>query len=123
MDSKGRLLIPNHIRKMLDIKDGTEIVLIPDKDTSCVKLMLLPRENTLKMKFLIKDKPGALAYIANFLSKYNFNIVMSESRSIVKDEVAEWDVIIDTSKATTDIEKLRDVFEQMDIIENVMIIK
>jgi bifunctional DNA-binding transcriptional regulator/antitoxin component of YhaV-PrlF toxin-antitoxin module len=116
VDSKGRILIPIHIRKMLGADDGTEIMIIPDHDKSQVRMLPLVREKTAEIRILMNDVPGSLAHIADSLASHNANIIMSESRTIAKGKTAEWDVIIDTTETSgglgnlkLDLEKSRDI--------------
>jgi len=123
VDSKGRVLIPIHIRKMLGADDGTEIIIIPEHDKSQVRMLPLVREKTAEMRLLMNDVPGSLAHIANSLASHNVNIVMSESRTIVKGKTAEWDVIVDTSEANGSMEKLKGELEKSRDIKKVEIVR
>jgi AbrB family looped-hinge helix DNA binding protein len=116
VDSKGRILIPIHIRKLLGAEDGTEIIIIPDNDKSQVRMLPLVRDKTAEMRLVMNDVPGTLAHIANSLANHSVNIIMSESRTIQKGKTAEWDVIVDISEANgsmdalkTDLEKSKDI--------------
>jgi ACT domain-containing protein len=86
-------------------------------------MLPLMKEKTAKLRFLIKDVPGSLATVANFLSENKFNIIMSESKTLQKSRLAEWDVIVDMSQAKGGIEKLKDKFSEVSVIKNVVIIK
>ena len=123
VDSKGRVLIPIHIRKMLGADDGTEIIIIPEHDKSQVRMLPLVREKTAEMRLLMNDVPGSLAHIANSLASHNVNIIMSESRTIVKGKTAEWDVIVDTSEANGSMEKLKGELEKSRDIKKVEIVR
>ncbi len=123
MDSKGRVLIPGHIREHLKIDRNSELVLVPDKEGSHIRLLPLVKGKTTKLRFLLADRPGSLASVANFLSSNNFNIIMSESRTLQKDKLAEWDVLIDTSQAKETIETLKDKLMEINAIKNVLVLK
>ncbi len=123
VDSKGRILIPIHIRNFLKAKEGTEIVIIPDNEKSQVRMLPLVREKTAELKILLSDLPGSLAGIANTLSDYGMNIVMSESRTLVKGKQAEWDVIVDTSERNGTIEQLQKELMQSKLIKNVEVVR
>jgi len=122
MDSKGRVLIPDHISKILKVDSGMEIVLAPDENGMGVKLLPLLREKTAKLRFLIRDSPGSLAEVAEFLSANRFSIIMSESRMIQKNKLAEWDVIVDTSQSGG-VEKLRDRISGISAVKNLVVVK
>jgi bifunctional DNA-binding transcriptional regulator/antitoxin component of YhaV-PrlF toxin-antitoxin module len=123
VDSKGRILIPIHIRKMLGADDGTEIIIIPEHDRSQVRMLPLVREKTAEIRIMMKDMPGSLAHIANSLAIHNVNIIMSESRTIVKGKSAEWDVIVDTSEANGNMESLKGELEKSKDIRKVEILR
>jgi bifunctional DNA-binding transcriptional regulator/antitoxin component of YhaV-PrlF toxin-antitoxin module len=123
VDSKGRILIPIHIRKMLGADDGTEILIVPEHDGGHVKMLPLVREKTAEIRLLMNDVPGSLAHIANALATHNVNIIMSESRTIIKGKTAEWDVIIDTSEANGNIDKLKTELEKSRDIRKVEVVR
>jgi bifunctional DNA-binding transcriptional regulator/antitoxin component of YhaV-PrlF toxin-antitoxin module len=123
VDSKGRILIPIHIRKMLGADDGTEIMIIPEHDKGQVRMLPLVREKTAEMRIIMNDVPGSLAHIADSLAAHNVNIIMSESRTITKGKSAEWDVIIDTSEANGGMEKLKAELESSKDIKKVEIMR
>ena len=123
LDSKGRILIPIHIRKYLGLNDGTELILVEDNDKKQVRLLPLIKEKTAKLRFTIDDVPGALAYIADVLSDYRINIIMSESRTLVKGKTAEWNIIVDTSESNGSIEQFRKEIANSDKIINVEMLK
>ncbi len=123
VDSKGRILIPIHIRKMLGADDGTEIMIIPEHDKSQVRMLPLVRDKTAEVRILMNDVPGSLAHIADALAGHNVNIIMSESRTIMRGKLAEWDVIIDTSEANGSIDKLKGELEKSSNIKKVEIMR
>lgn len=123
VDSKGRILIPIHIRKMLGADDGTEIMIIPEHDRSQVRMLPLVREKTAEIRILMNDAPGSLAHIADAMAAHNMNIIMSESRTMVKGRAAEWDVIIDTSEANGGMDKLKAELEKSRDIRKVEIMR
>ena len=123
VDSKGRILIPINIRKMLGADDGTEIMIIPEHDKGQVRMLPLVREKTAEMRIIMNDVPGSLAHIADSLAAHNVNIIMSESRTITKGKSAEWDVIIDTSEANGGMEKLKAELESSKDIKKVEIMR
>ncbi|MBL7206232.1 MAG: ACT domain-containing protein [Candidatus Aenigmarchaeota archaeon] len=123
LDQKGRILIPKHIRDVLKADDGTEIILIPDNENSQVKLLPLLRDKTAEIRILIDDAPGSLAKIADLFSQYGVNIVMSESRTLVRGKTAEWDIITDISELNGEMETIKEkilnsgVVKKMEILD------
>ena len=107
LDSKGRVLIPIHVRKFLNVEDGTELIIVEDNDKQQVRVLPLIKEKTAELRFMIGDMPGSLAYIADTLANYKINIIMSESRTLVKGKMAEWDVIVDTSECNGSLDQFK----------------
>jgi len=107
LDGKGRILIPIHVRKFLSVDDGTELIIVEDNNRKQIKMLPLIKEKTAELRFTLNDLPGSLAHIADTLSDYKMNIIMSESRTMVKGKMAEWDVIIDTSECNGSLEQFR----------------
>ncbi len=121
-DSKGRLLIPSHIRKALRAEEGTEIVIIPDNEKRYLKIIPLAKGRTAEIRFILEDMPGSLARIAGFLSESNLDIIVSESRTLAKGKLAEWNVMVDTTKCD-DLEEVKKKSLKLDNIKNVEILK
>jgi len=107
IDSKGRILIPIHIRKLMGAEEGTEIVLLPDGENRHAKMLPLVKEKTAKFRMLINDLPGSLAAIANTFAEYDVDIIMSQSRTLTKGKLAEWDLITDVSKCNGNLKELK----------------
>jgi len=106
---QGRLLVPSHIRDILNANEGTEMLLVPDMEKSQVRMIPLSKEKTAALRLLIKDTPGSLARIANMLAERHVNIIMSESRTLVKGKLAEWNLIVDTSECGENLKKIKDM--------------
>ena len=123
LDSKGRILIPIHIRRMLGANDGTEIVIIPEHNKGEVRMLPLIRDKTAEMKILMNDVPGSLAHIADSLAAHGVNIIMSESRTITRGKLAEWEVIVDISEANGSVEKLKLELEKSNYIKKVEMVR
>jgi len=123
LDSKGRVLLPIHIRKFLSIDDGTELIIVEDNDKQQVRILPLIKEKTAELRFSLHDMPGSLAYIADTLATYNINIIMSESRTLVKGKMAEWDVIVDTSECNGSLEQFKKEMVESNKIKDVEILR
>ncbi len=123
LDSKGRVLIPIHIRNMLKADNGTEVVIIPDKDNGHMKILPLVNGKTAEIKLLLKDLPGSLANIANILSEYDIDIIMSESRTLARGQLAEWDVIVDTSNFNNGFDLLKGRLLNSELVKSVEVVR
>ncbi|HJW96940.1 MAG TPA: hypothetical protein VJ485_02145 [archaeon] len=122
LDSKGRLLIPSHIRKFLSVDEGTEVIILPDNDKAEARILPLVRDKTAEFRITMADSPGSLALIADTLARYNVNVLMSKSRSIVKGKLAEWDLIVDTSGCNGRLEKMKTSILNSSLIKNMEIL-
>lgn len=111
IDSKGRILLPVHIRRNLTVDDGTEFVVFPED--GCVKILPLLKGKTAELRFLIADSPGSLAEVAKTLADYGVNIIMSQSRSMPKQKLAEWDIIADITTLNGSFERVQTQIRQL----------
>jgi bifunctional DNA-binding transcriptional regulator/antitoxin component of YhaV-PrlF toxin-antitoxin module len=124
LDSKGRLLIPVHMRNKLEAGVGTEVMLISDDETNEIKIVPLIKDKNAELKFLLTGIPDSLAIVANMLANHNINILMSQSRTLVRGKMAEWDVIVDTSSSNNgNLDKLREELQTSKFVKNVEIVR
>lgn len=107
LDSKGRILVPFHIRDFLGLKEGMELV-VSNNDKKELKIFPLLEGKSAEIKIMMEDVPGALGKTADFLGKHNVDIIMSISKTIERGRSAEWSAIVDTSKCNGyDLKKLK----------------
>ena len=117
IDSKGRILIPSHIRNTMGLLEGTEIAVVKDEDE--LKLFPLYRGMNAKIKIIAKDVPGVLSYISRIIAKYKCNIMMSNSRP-VKKNLAEWSAILKASN-TNRLKQLKEELLKSEHVERVKV--
>lgn len=122
LDSKGRILIPAHVRKNLKVKNGTEVILVPDHEKNELRMLPLVRGKSAKLRFVLTDLPDSLASIANILDTNNINIIASESRSLSKN-LTEWDLVVDISRCCNGFENLRQEFMSANTVKSVEMFK
>ena len=106
IDSKGRVLIPSHLRKNLRINDGTEMILFPDSEKSELRMLPLVKGKSAKIRLMLTDLPDSLASVAGVLSINNVKIITSESRSS-SGNLTEWNLIVDISKCNGGFRNLK----------------
>ena len=123
IDQKGRVLLPKHIRNFLKADDGTEVVLIPDNESGNIKVIPLINDKTMELRFVIRDFPGSLATVAETLARNSIDIIMSESKTLVKGKFAEWDVIVDTSNYNDGIEKIKKQLLNNELIKKMEVLR
>jgi len=111
LDSKGRILIPYHIRELLDMDSGSEFIIMSNYNGE-VKLLPMVKGKTAEIRILMEDKPGNLTQLTQLLGKANVDIVMSQLKVIERGHLAEWHAIADVSECpnpkrlSTDIAKV-----------------
>lgn len=123
MDQKGRVLLPKHVRQFLKVNSGTEILLVQDNENKQIKLVPLVNEHTMELRFIMNDAPGSLATVADTLSDNGINIILSESRTLVKGKIAEWDIIVDTRSKKGDIEDIKKKLIESNTIKRMEVLR
>ena len=119
MDGKGRLLVPYHIRELMDLEDGDEFVIVSNHNGE-IKMMPLVKGRSAEIDMRIGDSPGNLARITEMLAKFNVSIIMSQMRVVEKGHLAEWHALVDTSEAK-DFKKLLKELNGSKIVKSVNI--
>ncbi|UCD07601.1 MAG: hypothetical protein JSW41_01345 [Candidatus Aenigmatarchaeota archaeon] len=122
LDSKGRILIPAHVRKRFKVKNGTELILIPDHEKDELRMLPLVKGKSAKIRFVLTDLPDSLASIANILDMNNINIIASESRSLSK-SLTEWDLVVDISQCNDGFENIKQKLISTNTIKSVEMFK
>jgi AbrB family looped-hinge helix DNA binding protein len=97
LDTKGRILVPYHIRELLDLNTGSEFVIMSNYNGE-IKLLPLIKGKATEVRVLFEDKPGSLTRITEKLAKENVDIILSQSKVIERGHLAEWHAIADTSE-------------------------
>jgi len=123
LDQKGRMLLPKHIRQFLNAEEGSELLLLVDNDNNQVKIVPLASEHTMELRFIISDTPGSLAAVADALTESGVNLILSESRTLVRGKIAEWDVILDTSGKKVDLETIKNKLIEDKIIQRMEVLR
>lgn len=117
LDSKGRLIIPYHIRELLDVREGAEFAIVSNHNNE-IKLMPLLKGRVEEISLLMSDTPGALARIMELIASKNADIVMSQSRSVERGVLAEWHAIIDIN-GCKDFKKLVNDVGRLDVVRKI----
>ncbi|MCD6229558.1 MAG: hypothetical protein J7K00_02030 [Candidatus Diapherotrites archaeon] len=99
LDSKGRIIIPKDIRDSLGLTEDSTLMLSADFEKGIMELYAFP-ENARIERFSLKlsDVKGSLARVASEFSKQGIDLLKTESRFVLRENLAEWDVVADTSK-------------------------
>ena len=110
VDSKGRIIVPFHIRDYLGLREGTEMLVINNEKRELRILPLL--ENASEISVTIDDVPGALSSVLEVVSKSSVDIITSLSKTLEKGKTAQWEAIVDIEKCK-DIKKLETELRQL----------
>ncbi len=96
IDTKGRLLIPYHIREYLNLDEGSEFIIINSHNGE-LKVLPLVKGKTAEISIVLDDTPGSLAKVSAALAKLGIDIMMSQSRVIERGQIAEASMLVDIS--------------------------
>jgi AbrB family looped-hinge helix DNA binding protein len=121
LDSKGRIIVPFHIRDYLGLKEGTEL-LVTNNEKRELKILPLMNGKTSEIKIMLSDLPGSMAKIVNTIARHNVDVLMSMSQTIEKGKSAEWTAMVDTSNCK-DIRKLEKHLLSLDVVKKVEVEK
>jgi AbrB family looped-hinge helix DNA binding protein len=117
LDSKGRLLIPFHIRELLNLDENSEFLIMNNGNRE-LKILPLLQGKTAEVGFTMDDAPGTLSRITDLLGKKKIDIIMSQSKTLEKGQLAEWHAIVDISQCK-DFRKTVDDIANLKFIKNV----
>ena len=125
LDTRGRLVIPNEFREMLNLKEGDEVLLSLDSKTDTITISPIygKPKDLVKMEIEFGDTPGCLAKIAKKIADLKIDLIMTESKSSQRGKRARWDIIADISKCTFSINEIKQNILQTGFVESTSITK
>ena len=121
MDSKGRIFIPARIRALLNVCEGMRFMVIADLERHEIRLVPLAdaQSEVVKLAVLMKDVVGALSKVVDALAAAGVDLLITQSRTIRRGELAEWVAIADFSKSELSIEKVVERLSSLDVVKKV----
>ena len=119
LDSKGRIILPFHIRDYLGLKEGVEL-LVANNEKKELKIFPLVNGKSAEIKIMVYDKPGSMTKLLSILEKEKVNILMSTSKTLEIGELAEWSAVLDISQSR-DIKRIEKELKALDIVKKVEI--
>lgn len=121
MDSKGRIFIPARVRAALGIREGMKFMVIADLERHEIKLVPLADEKSeiVKLTVLMSDVVGALSKTVSTLAAAGVDLLITQSRTIRRGELAEWVAIADFSKSSLSVENVVEKLSTLDVVRKV----
>ncbi len=110
IDNRGRIVIPQIIRRSLGLTTNSQLMLVADSETKEMKITPIgfaDEKNAVKFRITMTDAPGALAKLASIFADLNLSMIYSEAVIVEKDKTAVWTVI--SERPPTEIERLKDL--------------
>ena len=125
LDTRGRLVIPNEFREILNIKEGDEVLISLDIKTDTLTISPIYEKPTdlVKIEIEFGDTPGCLAKIADKIAELKIDLIMTESKSSQRGKRARWDIIANISKCPYSLNEIKQLFLQSGYVESMSIIK
>lgn len=96
IDERGRIVIPQIIRKSLGITTNSQLMMISDSESKEIRITpigLQNESNLIKLRITMGDTPGALAKLATTFGDLKLSMMYSEAVIVEKDKSAVWTVI------------------------------
>ena len=110
IDERGRIVIPQIVRKSLGITTNSQLMMISDSEIKEIKITpigLRNESNLIKLRITMGDTPGALAKLATSFGDLKLSMMYSEAVIVEKDKTAVWTVISESpSFSLEELEKV-----------------
>ncbi len=110
IDNRGRIVIPNIVRKTIGITTNSQLMMVSDSDLKEIKITPIAvgdEKKLIKFRITMEDVPGSLAKIATAFGDLGISLIYGESMIIEKDKTAIWTVISPYPKEI-DLEELKE---------------
>ena len=110
IDERGRIVIPQIVRKSLGITTNSQLMMISDSEAKEIKISpigLQSESDLIKLRITMGDTPGALAKLATAFGDLKLSMMYSEAVIVEKDKSAVWTVI--SESPSFPIEELRKI--------------
>jgi len=110
IDERGRIVIPQIVRKSLGITTNSQLMMISDSEAKEIKITpigLRSESDLIKLRITMGDTPGALAKLATAFGDLKLSMMYSEAVIVEKDKKAIWTVISESpSFPIAELEKI-----------------
>ena len=113
IDERGRIVIPQIVRKSLGITTNSQLMMISDSEAKEIKITpvgLRSESDLIKLRISMGDAPGALAKLATAFGDLKLSMMYSEAVIVEKDKTAVWTVI--SESPSFPIEELEKILKE-----------
>ena len=113
IDERGRIVIPQIVRKSLGITTNSQLMMISDSEAKEIKITpvgLRSESDLVKLRISMGDTPGALAKLATAFGDLKLSMMYSEAVIVEKDKTAVWTVI--SESPTFPLEELGKILKE-----------
>jgi len=113
IDERGRIVIPQIVRKSLGITTNSQLMMISDSEAKEIKITpvgLRSENGLIKLRISMGDTPGALAKLATAFGDLKLSMMYSEAVIVEKDKTAVWTVI--SESPSFPIEELEKILKE-----------
>ena len=113
IDERGRIVIPQIVRKSLGITTNSQLMMISDSEAKEIKITpigLRSESDLIKLRISMGDTPGALAKLATAFGDLKLSMMYSEAVIVEKDKTAVWTVI--SESPSFPIEELEKILKE-----------
>ncbi len=110
LDNRGRIVIPQIVRKSLGLLENSQLMLVADTETKEMKIIpigLSQEDEAVKFKITMQDVPGALAKILTAFANLGISMIYNEAVVVEKNKSAIC-IVISHRPKTINIEELKD---------------
>ncbi len=121
MDSKGRIFVPSRIRSLLNLREGMSFMMIADAERHEIRLIPLADERAqiFRLTVLMDDVVGALSRVVGVVAEEGVDLLMTQSRTIRRGELAEWVAVADFSSVRSGVEGVVEKLRSLPIVKGV----
>ena len=121
MDSKGRIFVPSRIRSLLNLREGMSFMMIADAERHEIRLIPLADERAqiFRLTVLMDDVVGALSRVVGVVAEEGVDLLMTQSRTIRRGELAEWVAVADFSSVRSGVEGVVEKLRSLSIVKGV----
>ncbi len=109
LDNRGRIVIPQIVRKSLGLLENSQLMLVADTETKEMKIIpigLSQEDEAVKFKITMQDIPGALAKIATAFANLGISMIYNEAVVIEKNKSAIC-IVISRRPKTISLDELK----------------